>query len=87
MSNLLISPSLPPPSPIYPVITFATFCNDLLYLFTFGTDVVVSVSLMEWMLQEVGLCLVGHHMTLLSKTVTVIHKELDKYLLNEKKNE
>ena len=86
LSSMLISPSPPLPSPIYPVITFATFCNDSLYLFTFGTDVVVSVSLIEWMLREVGLCLVGHHMTLLAKTVTVIHKELDKYLLNNNNN-
>ena len=43
LSSMLISPSPPPPPPIYPFITFATFCNDLLYLFTFGTDVVVSL--------------------------------------------
>ena len=86
LSSLLISPSPPPPSPIYPVITLATFCNYLLYLY-FWYWCLVSVSLIQWMLREVGLCLVGHHMTLLSKTVTVIHKELGKYLLNEKNNE
>lgn len=60
---------------------FATiYCISLLLVLTS-----LSLSLIEWMLREVGLCLVGHHMTLLSKTVPVIHKELDKYLLNEKK--